>query len=200
MYAGDDGTLLEAVRSGSSEAFAELYDRHRTAARTMAKQVAPTPADVDDLVAEAFANVLDVLRRGGGPDTAFRPYLLTTIRNLAAAASSRDRRVHLAAELDGFCPDEYLPFVDPAVAELERNLVKQAFTRLPRRWRHVLWYVEVENQTPAEVGKRFGISRNSAAALAYRARKGLREAYTQVCRGEPAQRRLAAPGQLLAVA
>ncbi|MER7014050.1 sigma-70 family RNA polymerase sigma factor [Saccharopolyspora sp. NPDC000359] len=200
MYAGDDGALLEAVRTGSSEAFAELYDRHRAAARTMAKQVAPTAADVDDLVAEAFANVLDVIKRGGGPGTAFRAYLLTTIRNLAAAATTRDRRVHLVAELDGFRRDESQPFVDPAVAELERNLVKQAFTRLPRRWRHVLWYVEVENQTPAEVGKRFGISRNSAAALTYRARKGLREAYTQVCRGEPTQRRLAAPGQLLAAA
>ncbi|MER7076978.1 RNA polymerase sigma factor, sigma-70 family [Saccharopolyspora kobensis] len=200
MYAGDDRTLLEAVRFGSSEAFAELYARHRAAARTMAKQVAPTPADVDDLVAEAFANILDVLRRGAGPETAFRAYLLTTIRNLAAAAGNRERRVHLAAELDGLHPDEVLPFIDPAVAELERNLIKQAFTRLPRRWRHVLWYVEVENQTPAEVGRRFGISRNSAAALTYRARKGLREAYTQVCRGEPTQRRLAAPGQLLAVA
>jgi RNA polymerase sigma factor (sigma-70 family) len=166
----------------------------------MAKQVASTPADVDDLVAEAFANVLDVLRRGGGPDTAFRAYLLTTIRNLAAAVNSRDRRVYLAAELDAFQVDEAVPFVDPAVAELDRAMVRQAFMRLPRRWRHVLWYVEVEKQTPAEVGKRFGISRNSAAALAYRARKGLREAYDQVCRGEATQRRLAAPGRLLTAA
>ncbi|MGW1677018.1 RNA polymerase sigma factor [Saccharopolyspora sp. NPDC002376] len=200
MCAGDDGALLEAVRSGSSAAFAELYARHRAAARTMAKQVAATPADVDDLVSEAFANILDVLQRGAGPVTAFRAYLLTAIRNLAAAASSRDRRVLLAAELDGSQLDETLPFVDPAVAELERNLVKQAFSRLPRRWRHVLWCVEVEKQTPAEVGRHFGISRNSAAALTYRARKGLREAYTQVCQGEPTQRRLAAPGELLAAA
>lgn len=200
MRAGDDGSLLEAVRSGAADAFAELYARHCTAARTMAKQVASTPADVDDLVAEAFANVLDVLRRGGGLDTAFRAYLLTTIRNLATAVNSRDRRVYLAAELDTLQVDEALPFVDPAVAELDRAMVRQAFMRLPRRWRHVLWYVEVEKRTPAEVGERFGISRNSAAALAYRARKGLREAYEQVCRGEATQRRPAAPGRLLTAA
>ncbi|MBB5155033.1 RNA polymerase sigma factor [Saccharopolyspora phatthalungensis] len=201
MLAGDDRTLLEAVRAGSNSAFGELYARHCTAAHTMAKQVAETPTDAEDLVAEAFAKILDVVRRGGGPDTAFRAYLLTTVRNLAMALNSRGRRLHLAAELEAFCaPESHLSSTDPAMVEPERDLVGKAFARLPRRWRHVLWYVEIEHRTTAEVGKRFGISRNSAAALAYRARKGLREAYSQVCADEPTRRRLAAPGQLLAEA
>lgn len=201
MFAGDDRTLLEAVRTGSTDAFGELYSRHCTAEHTMAKQVASTPADAEDLVAEAFVKILDVLRRGGGPDSAFRAYLLTTVRNLAVASNSRDRRLHLAADLDEFCgPDGSVPFTDPAVVESERELVAKAFARLPRRWRRVLWYMEIEHQTATEVGERFGISRNSAAALAYRARKGLREAYAQVCEGQPTRRRLAAPGELLAEA
>ncbi|MCI2419020.1 sigma-70 family RNA polymerase sigma factor [Saccharopolyspora sp. K220] len=198
MFASDDRMLLDAVRTGSTEAFGELYSRHRTAAHTMAKQVASTPTDAEDLVAEAFAKILDVLRRGGGPDAAFRAYLLTTVRNLAVAANNRDRRLQLVDELDAVHrPEYYVPFIDPAIVELERELVAKAFARLPRRWRHVLWYVEIESRSTAEIGQRFGISRNSAAALAYRARKGLREAYLQVSKGEPPRRRLAAPGQLL---
>ncbi|MGP4015529.1 RNA polymerase sigma factor [Saccharopolyspora sp. 5N708] len=201
MFAVDDRTLLDAVRTGSTDAFAELYLRHRAAAHTMAKQVASTPTDAEDLVAEAFAKILDVLRRGGGPAAAFRAYLLTTVRNLAMAANSRDRRLQLVDELEAvYRPECYVPFTDPALVELERELVAKAFARLPRRWRHVLWYLEIESRSTAEIGQHFGISRNSAAALAYRARKGLREAYFQVSRGEPSRRRLAAPGQLLSKA
>ncbi|GAA0526143.1 hypothetical protein GCM10011581_13610 [Saccharopolyspora subtropica] len=198
MSEGDERVLLEAVRSGSAEAFGELYSRHNTAAHTMARQVADSPIDAEDLVSEAFTKILDVLRRGGGPDTAFRAYLLTTVRNLAAASSARSRRVQLAGELDAFDLAGFaVPFTDPAVVQWERSLVAEAFARLPRRWQHVLWYVEVECLSAVEVGERFGISRNSAAALAYRARKGLREAYWQVYRGEPVRRRLAASGRLL---
>jgi DNA-directed RNA polymerase specialized sigma24 family protein len=36
-------------------------------------------AEADDVVAETFAKILDLLHRGGGPDDAFRPYLLTAV-------------------------------------------------------------------------------------------------------------------------
>lgn len=180
MPAGDDRKLLCNVRAGSMVAFAELYARHQTAARTMALQVAPVPADAEDLVSEAFTKILDVLRRGGGPEQAFRAYLLTTIRNLASAAGAKSRRTLLAADLDGLCePQEPVPFNDPITEELERARVSEAFARLPKRWRQVLWSVEVENQTPSDLSRRYNISRNSAAALVYRARKGLRQAYNQ---------------------
>ena len=178
MPPGDERMLLRDVRAGSTIAFAELYALHRTAARTTALQVAAVPSDADDLVSEAFTKILDVLRRGGGPDRAFRAYLLTTIRNLAAASNAKSRRTFLAADLEEFCdPLDPVPCTDPAVDELERARVSEAFARLPKRWRQVLWSVEVENQTPSELSRRYNLSRNSAAALVYRARKGLRQAY-----------------------
>ncbi len=180
MSAGDDGTLLQEVRTGSMIAFAELYARHRTAAHTMALQVAAVPADADDLVSEAFAKILDVLRRGSGPDRAFRAYLLTTIRNLAAGVNAKSRRMILAADIDEFCePEEPVQFTDGAIGEHERACVSEAFAHLPARWRQVLWSVEVEDQTPSDLSRRYNLSRNSAAALVYRARKGLRQAYEQ---------------------
>ncbi|MEB3368084.1 RNA polymerase sigma factor [Saccharopolyspora mangrovi] len=171
---------MRNVRAGSMVAFAELYARHQAAARCLAMQVATVPADADDLVSEAFAKILDVLRRGGGPDRAFRAYLLTTVRNLAAGASAKARRTVLSADLDDFCePQEQVRFHDPGAEELELARVREAFARLPKRWRQVLWSVEVEDQTPSDLSRRYNISRNSAAALVYRARKGLRQAYVQ---------------------
>jgi hypothetical protein len=42
-----------------------------------------------------------------------------------------------------------------------------------------LWHTEVEGDSPAEVAPLLGLTPNSVAALAYRAREGLRQAYLQ---------------------
>src|SRR4029079_7492618 len=43
----------------------------------------------------------------------------------------------------------------------------------------VLWYSEVEQESTAEVGSRLGLRPNAVAALAYRAREGVRQAFLQ---------------------
>src|SRR5438105_3545719 len=78
-----DAELIAASRAADAAAYASLYERHVTAARNLARQLVHGRAEADDIVAEAFAKVLDQLRRGRGPDGAFRPYLLTTVRRAA---------------------------------------------------------------------------------------------------------------------
>ena len=180
-----DAELIEAVRQGHVEAYEPLYERHVAAARNLARQVGRSAAEADDLVSEAFAKVLDTLRSGGGPDQAFRAYLLTTLRRTAYDRSRRERRIQLSddvAEVSG--ADLSVPFTDTAVAGLERSLVGQAFEQLPERWRSVLWHVEVEGEAPSEVAPLFGLTPNGVSALAYRAREGLRQAYLQAHLGE----------------
>ena len=58
-----------------------LFARHVDAARRLARQLV-RGSDADDLVSEAFTKVMGVLQRGGGPDIAFRAYLLTAVRRL----------------------------------------------------------------------------------------------------------------------
>jgi hypothetical protein len=70
-------------------------------------------------------------------------------------------------------PDEVV------LADLDRNLVGEALQSLPERWRTVLWLTEVEGMTPMEVSAVIGLRPNAVAALAYRAREGLRQAYLQ---------------------
>jgi hypothetical protein len=66
-----------------------------------------------------------------------------------------------------------------AEARAEARLIVRAFSRLPERWRTVLWHLEVEGKTPADVAPMFGLSGNGVSALAMRAREGLRQAYLQ---------------------
>src|SRR6187549_2022204 len=57
-----DADLIAAVRAGDRSAYAQLYERHEPAARRTARQLSASPHDVDDLVAEAFVRVFDMLR------------------------------------------------------------------------------------------------------------------------------------------
>jgi RNA polymerase sigma factor (sigma-70 family) len=183
-----DAELLAVLRGrpadqASSIAFAALYDRHRDAARGLARQLARSPSDADDLVSAAFARLLEILRAGGGPTEAFRAYLLTSLRHLAYDRTRAERRLDLTedmGEVVGVDPERtVIPFSDPAVAGLERSLAARAFATLPERWQAVLWHLEVEGDSPADIAPLFGLTANAVSALGYRAREGLRQAYLQ---------------------
>jgi RNA polymerase sigma factor (sigma-70 family) len=173
----DDVTLLAAVRAGDTAAFGTLYQRHEECARRLAHGIIKTPAEIDDAVAEAFAKVLDMIHRGGGPTSAFRPYLLTTVRRVCYDRL-RGQRAQVPTESEDM-PDPGEPFTDPAVADLEQSMVARAFQSLPERWSAVLWHTEIEGSSPAELTTIFGLTANGVAALKYRAREGLRRAYLQ---------------------
>ncbi|MDQ0377321.1 sigma-70 family RNA polymerase sigma factor [Amycolatopsis thermophila] len=176
-----DAELISDVRTGTLAAYGTLYERHVAAAYNLARQLARSTAEADDLVSDAFAKVLDTLRAGKGPDSAFRAYLLTALRHTAYDKTRKDKRVDLNEDMTTVGSEALtVPFSDTAVAGLERTMAAKAFASLPERWQAVLWHTEIEGQSPAEVAPLLGLTPNGVSALAYRAREGLRQAYLQV--------------------
>ncbi|MGP3934143.1 sigma-70 family RNA polymerase sigma factor [Nonomuraea sp. KM88] len=170
-----DASLLQAARQGDATAYGRLYERHVAAARAMARQLVRR-AEAEDVVTEAFTKILDLVGRGGGPESGFRTYLLTVVRRTVHDRSKLAGRQ--AGEVEEY--DPAAPFVDPALAGLERSLIARAYLSLPERWRAVLWLTQVERCKPAAVAPLLGLSANGVAALAYRATEGLRRAYLQI--------------------
>lgn len=172
----EDQALLQRLRAGEDAAFGELFSRHCDAVRRLALGLAADRAEAEDLTAEAFFRVLQAIRRGSGPVDNVRGYLLIVARRVAWEWNGRRRDVPVSdEELNhrvGADPDR-------TNQSTERNLITRAFTSLPERWRSVLWEVEVEGARPAVVAVNFGLSPNATAALARRARQGLRAAYLQ---------------------
>ena len=174
--ADDDQALLDRLRNGDDSAFGLLFSRHADAVRRFAMQQVRDAAEADDLTAEAFFRVLQAVRRGNGPTDHVRTYLLTVARRVSWEWSARRRDVPVEdAELDRRAE----PYADNSSRLAESTLISQAFSSLPERWRTVLWQVEVEGERPAVVAPHFGLSANATAALARRARDGLRAAYLQ---------------------
>ncbi len=174
---GSDAELITRVRAGDRTAYGTLYARHSAAAMNLARQFARSPSEADDLVAESFARVLDALIAERGPDTAFRAYLFTTIRNTAYDRTAKDRRLYLTDDVAAYEVPDMAD--DPVLMRMESSLIATAFASLPERWQTVLWHTQVEGQTPAETGVLLGMSANAVSSLAFRAREGLREAYLQ---------------------
>jgi RNA polymerase sigma factor (sigma-70 family) len=170
-----DEELIANARSGDQGAFAELWRRHYRSGARVARQFTSS-IDADDLVSEAYTRIYQRVLAGGGPSGAFRPYLYTTIRNLASTwgAKSRDVQVDDIADYE-----DPTTIDDPVAVALDRTLTARAFRSLPERWQSVLWYTEVEGMDPHEVAPILGMSANGVAALSYRAREGLRKAWLQ---------------------
>lgn len=172
----DDSDLLGLVRSGDPDAYAELYARHRYIAVRLARHLGKAD-EADDVVSQAFANVLDLLKRGKGPDEHFRGYLLTAVRHESGRRALARKRVIVTT--DEAVIDTVVQFGDGKLDDFEASAIRTAFESLPERWRSVLWSLDVEGRKPLEVAEALDLAPNAVSALVYRARAALREAYLQ---------------------
>ncbi|MFI5611190.1 sigma-70 family RNA polymerase sigma factor [Amycolatopsis sp. NPDC051903] len=172
----DEQALLQRLRNGEDAAFGELFELHARAVRRLAQTLASDRSEAEDITAETFFRVLQALRRGAGPRDYVRAYLLTVARRVSWEWHGARRDVPVT--------DDELTFragagADTNARTAEHTLITTAFTSLPERWRTVLWQTEVEGEQPSMVAPHFGLSANATAALARRARQGLRAAYLQ---------------------
>ena len=146
-----DEELVDRVRDGSDDAFAELYRRHRKVAERTAAWLLGSRRDVDDAVADAFAAVLQALRNGNGPKENFRAYLLACVRNGCTLRRSRSiTPVTLDPEAAGVALEDPERYV-------EADTVARAFAALSPRWQQALWMTEVEQRSVADVGAQLGL-------------------------------------------
>ena len=166
----EDGELLVLSRAGDPEAFAELFRRHRVTAVRVAARTS-RELDPEDVAAEAFARVWTALASGKGSEHAFRPYLLSAVRNVALNRCRGNREL---ATDPALLPEEPTEPDGLATAMAEAQLICTAFASLPERWQEALWATEVDERPMAEFAHSIGVSPNAASALCLRAPPGSR--------------------------
>ena len=102
------------------------------------------------------------------------------MRNLAVTRSRRASSSEVLSDDVAVFEDGTRAPADPMSRQTEISMMRQAFAALPRRWQVILWRTAVDHDRNIEIGHDLGISPNAVAALAKRARRGLRQAYLQV--------------------
>lgn len=165
-----DEELLGLARAGAPDALAELYLRYGALARRYASGLVPAH-EVDDLVSESFAKMLQALRGGRGPADNPGRYLMVVVRTTASSFRQREGRSRPAEGLVRAV--ELIAVDDPPTDET----LAAALGSLRPRWRQIVWWTTVDGWTPVQLGRQLGLSPSAAAALSYRARRALREAY-----------------------
>ncbi|MFE2349506.1 sigma-70 family RNA polymerase sigma factor [Kitasatospora cineracea] len=183
-----DAELTARVRAGDDAAYEEIYRRHADAVRRYARTCCRDSFTAEDLAGEVFARTLQALKAGKGPEFAVRAYLLTAVRNVAAAWARSDRREQLVDDFTGFAEASAatveFDLADPgadawALALADQRMVMRAYAELPEDDRVVLWHTEVERESPKTVAVMLGKTANATAVQAHRARDRLAAAFLQ---------------------
>ena len=169
-----DQELIDRVRSGDASAFGLLWERHAGPARSVARGF--TGLDPDDIVSEAFERLLMAIQAGKGPQEAFRPYLIATVRNVARRHYKREAP-STEVDFDLIVDDDALNGERAAIQGQQYRAVGEAFQSLPPRWQEALWYAEVDGLKPRELTGRLGLSANAVSALVLRAKRAFRDAW-----------------------
>jgi RNA polymerase sigma factor (sigma-70 family) len=168
-----DEVLVERVRCGCDEAFAEIYRRYRAPLRSFAGRiVAATSHDADDIVQDAFIRAHRGLRVTSRPMT-LRPWLYMIVRNQAIDALRAD---HDLDQLD----DDHRPLGavdrDPARRIDERDEMRQLVAeicRLPERQRMALVMREFDGRSHEETARLLHTTVPATKSLIIRARSHL---------------------------
>ncbi|PZF79847.1 RNA polymerase sigma factor [Jiangella anatolica] len=164
--------LLDRASRGDDVAFGTLYRRVSPMARRAAHNIVRDTHAADDLVQETFYLVLRAVRSGRGPRDSFHGYVLATVKHLAYRYCKTESRT--VANDDPDMWERHTENLQPA-AQAER--ITAAWASLPPRWRSILWLVEVDRYSPAELAPRMSLTPNAVSSLASRARQALRTAY-----------------------
>lgn len=164
----DDAPLVDAARSGDTEAFAALYRRYAGGLMPMLWRLSGGDRPLaEDWLQDAFVQAwhkLDQVRDA----RAFGGWLRRLAANVALADRRRGRLATVDIEVDPGAPEPPWPAAD---LDLER-----AIAGLPDRARQVLVLFHLSDLGHAEIADLLGVDVGTSKAQLHRARKLIKEA------------------------
>jgi RNA polymerase sigma-70 factor (ECF subfamily) len=147
--------------------FAAAVQPHDAGLRAWLRAKFPALGDVDDVVQETYARVLQLRARDPLREHAVKPLLFTTARNLALDQLRRRQIV----PMDALPDDDELMFADdaPGVGEAvsrqqELALLAEAIQSLPERCRQILTLRKIYGLPQREIARQLGISEHTVEA------------------------------------
>jgi RNA polymerase sigma-70 factor (ECF subfamily) len=182
-----EDSLLRRAAAGDPEAFAEVYRHYHQVVYRFARAMTASPAAAEDVTQEVFVALFADLSRYDSARASFTTYLYGIVRNLSRDRLRRERRfLGLDALSPGSDATAYLD--DPADALEDAEVaarVRQAFQRLPIRYRELMILCDLHGLSYAEAAEVAKISIAAVRSRLHRGRHLLRQRLARLARPEP---------------
>lgn len=175
----DDSYLAELVAAGNRHA-AEVYVARRLDCwRSMARRIAGSAMDPDDLLSEAVIGLLGRLALGKSPVANIDGYVISSMRHrlIDELRSPRARVLHLAEWAEIAVEDDDRGRL---VEDEESLLVRAAMDRLPTDQQRVLIATIVDGRKPRHLEADFGRPASAIYSLTRRAKVAFRRNLLQI--------------------
>jgi len=204
-----EAELLEALRAGDEDAFAELVREYHPSLVRVARIYVPTQAAAEEVAAETWLAVLNGLDRFEGRSS-LRTWIFRILTNIAKTRAVRDGRTlpfsalqdparvpEAAVEADRFLDPEHPrwpghwaarpdPWPEDALLAGEtREVIAEAIEALPATQRAVITLRDVQGWTSEEVRNALELSETNQRVLLHRARSKVRAALESYLDGKP---------------
>ena len=180
-----DHQLIEAVKAGDEDAFAEIVNRYRNAITNYLFRFLNDYEEAVDLAQETFVRVYFAVERYH-TDYAFSTYIYRIATNLAISELRKRKRRKLISltglfqfdneEEKEFQPPDEKPLPDANLLEDEQSrTIARAIEALPEKYRAPIILRDVEEKTYDEIAQILGLGLGTTKSRINRARGLLRE-------------------------
>jgi RNA polymerase sigma factor (sigma-70 family) len=197
-----EGELVALAKAGSSDAFATLFRRYRERITLYVRTFVPEHGRAEDIVQEIFVSAFRKLDTLDDP-AAFKSWIYEIARN----ASLDDlRRVKRNGEVF-VRSDDFEPYDDNRTRQAQtihgavswkQELVhlREALGGLPQTQHEALVLREFGGMTYEEIGAKMNLSQPAVQSILFRARRVLKDEYSEISTGERCRRMQATMGKV----
>jgi len=174
----DDRELVALCHKGKTENYAVLVEKYQRLVFSIAYQLLRSRPEAEDVAQDAFVKVYQ--RITVNPDVEFLPFIRTTTSNLCIDRLRRQRTAakHLAAT----CEEELTEHTTPEselMHTVEQEILKKAMDRLPEMYRQVLVLYYSGGNSYEAIAELLDQPMSIVKNRIYRAKKILKDLYTQ---------------------
>lgn len=171
LQMNDDLQLVKAYLAGSDEAIEELVIRYQKPVYYFIFRMIHDAEEAKDLTQKTFLNVATSLKNFRG-DSSFRTWLYQIATN--ASLNHIKKRKHTEVEAEDSLPGNGAGPLSRMVDREQRDLVRQAITRLPERQRLALILRVYNGLSCLETAQAMGCSEGAVKAHYHHAVKNLK--------------------------
>ena len=190
---GEEELVARAV-AGSSEAFEILFKQYRERITAYVRTIIPNYSRAEDVVQEIFVSALRKIHTLQDP-AAFKPWIYEIARNASVDDVRRVKRngeILIRSNDFGLFDEQrqrQAQSAHSAVSWKERlHHLKEALGGLPESQHEALILREFGGMSYDEIGERMNLSRPAVESMLFRARRGLKDEYSEITTGRRCRR------------